>query len=71
MSQMTRTVALDLAAPTPPTFKAGQGYRFHTMVKPIGALCNLDCPYCFYLHKAELLGHAKNSRMADDVLESH
>jgi uncharacterized protein len=30
--------------------------RFHVMVKPIGALCNLDCAYCYYLHKTALLG---------------
>jgi uncharacterized protein len=71
MTQTTRALALDQAAPAPPQFNPGQGYRFHTMIKPIGALCNLDCPYCFYLHKAELLGQPKNSRMADAVLESH
>lgn len=54
-------------APTPPGFK----HRFHTMIKPIGAVCNLDCPYCFYLHKTELLGHGNSSRMGDDVLEEH
>ncbi len=29
--------------------------RFHVMAKPIGPLCNLDCTYCFYLHKQDLL----------------
>ncbi|MBP9904553.1 MAG: anaerobic sulfatase maturase [Rhodoferax sp.] len=41
------------------------------MVKPVGALCNLDCSYCFYLHKTELLGHTANARMAADLLEQH
>lgn len=50
---------------------AGRSYRFHMMVKPAGALCNLDCPYCFYLHKTELLGHQANARMSDEVLEQH
>jgi uncharacterized protein len=30
---------------------AGMKHRFHAMVKPIGSLCNLDCTYCYYLHK--------------------
>jgi uncharacterized protein len=41
------------------------------MVKPAGALCNLDCPYCFYLHKTDLLEHERNARMSDAVLEQH
>ncbi len=53
--------------PTPP----GMRHRFHAMIKPAGALCNLDCAYCFYLHKTDLLGHARNSRMSDEVLEEH
>lgn len=54
-----------------PPLPAGRQYRFHTMIKPAGALCNLDCPYCFYLHKTELLGHEPNARMAAELLEQH
>ena len=32
--------------------------RMHVMVKPTGSLCNLDCAYCYYLSKQELLGEA-------------
>ena len=28
---------------------------FHVVTKPIGSLCNLDCTYCYYLHKQDLL----------------
>ena len=49
----------------------GQTYRFHTMVKPAGAQCNLDCSYCFYLHKEELLQQPKMPRMSESVLEAH
>jgi uncharacterized protein len=54
-----------------PPLPAGREYRFHTMIKPAGALCNLDCPYCFYLHKTELLGHEPNGRIAAELLEQH
>jgi len=27
---------------------------FHVMAKPAGAICNLDCAYCFFLSKEEL-----------------
>ncbi len=44
--------------------------RMHVMVKPTGALCNLDCTYCYYLSKQELLGRPKQWRISDEVLES-
>ncbi len=40
----------------------------HATVKPIGALCNLDCAYCYYLSKEELL-EQKTRRIQDEVLE--
>src|SRR5688572_6751279 len=42
---------------------------FHATVKPIGAACNLDCNYCYYLSKEELLGQQSTRRMSDQVLE--
>lgn len=27
---------------------------FHVMAKPTGAICNLDCEYCFFLSKEQL-----------------
>ena len=42
---------------------------FHLLAKPTGAVCNLDCTYCYYLHKDHLLAHASTSRIADDLLE--
>jgi len=44
--------------------------RMHVMVKPTGSLCNLDCTYCYYLSKQELLGRPEQWRMSDEVLES-
>ncbi len=54
-----------------PKLDKGDFYRFHTMVKPSGAQCNLDCAYCFYLHKEDLLHQPQVPRMGDSLLESH
>jgi uncharacterized protein len=43
---------------------------FHLLVKPTGAVCNLDCAYCFYLSK-ELLYPGSRFRMADELLETY
>ena len=40
------------------------------MLEPRGALCNLDCSYCFYLAKQRLYPDSR-FRMADDLLESY
>jgi uncharacterized protein len=41
---------------------------FHLLAKPTGAVCNLDCRYCFFLSK-EMLYPGSRFRMADDLLE--
>lgn len=41
---------------------------FHMVAKPTGALCNLDCTYCFYLEKESLYPESDH-RMSDAVLE--
>ncbi len=43
--------------------------RFHVMAKPGGAACNLDCAYCYYLHKDKLLGHLPGGRLCEAALE--
>ena len=54
-----------------PALPKGDFYRFHAMVKPSGAQCNLDCAYCFYLHKEDLLQQPKKTRMNEALLEQH
>ena len=44
---------------------------YHAMVKPIGPICNLDCTYCYYLHKQDLLGSSSHFRISDEILETH
>lgn len=43
---------------------------FHLLAKPTGAICNLDCAYCFFLSK-ELLYPGSRFRMADELLETY
>lgn len=43
---------------------------FHLLAKPTGAICNLDCQYCFFLAKEQLYPNSK-FRMADDLLETY
>lgn len=45
--------------------------EFQIFVKPIGAICNLDCRYCYYLKKQHLYPKAESFRMADDLLEEY
>lgn len=58
------------------------GRNFSTMVKPVGARCNLNCTYCYYLkHNAEEANTLeaskpkartlKNARMPEDLLEEY
>lgn len=43
---------------------------FHVMSKPTGAICNLDCEYCFFLSK-ESLYPGSDFRMSDEVLDAY
>jgi uncharacterized protein len=43
---------------------------FHVLVKPSGAICNLDCTYCFFLSK-EALYPGSRFRMDGDLLEQY
>jgi uncharacterized protein len=44
--------------------------HFHVLAKPTGAICNLDCKYCFFLSK-EMLYPGDRFRMADDLLDTY
>jgi serine-type anaerobic sulfatase-maturating enzyme len=43
---------------------------FHILAKPTGAVCNLDCKYCFFLSKEKLYPGSR-FRMANDLLETY
>lgn len=59
---------------TAPTLTAAPPFDrqgLHVMAKPIGPICNLDCEYCYYLHKEELYPGTTSWRMAPATLESY
>ena len=43
--------------------------NFHIMTKPCGAICNLNCAYCYFLKKETLYPNS-NFRMSEEVLEN-
>lgn len=43
---------------------------FHLLAKPTGAICNLDCEYCFFLSKEQLYP-GDRFRMTDTLLETY
>ena len=48
----------------------GAPSAFHVMAKPTGAVCNLDCEYCFFLSK-EMLYPGSRFRMAAELQETY
>jgi uncharacterized protein len=48
----------------------GAPLAFHVMAKPTGAICNLDCEYCFFLSK-EMLYPGSRFRMAEELQETY
>ncbi len=45
-------------------------HAFHVLAKPVGAVCNLACRYCYFLSKADLYPGSR-FRMPDHVLEAY
>ena len=54
--------------PSSPSITTQSPRYFHVLAKPTGAVCNLDCKYCFFLSKQALYPDS-DFRMADDLLE--
>ncbi len=46
------------------------GRPVHVLAKPTGAICNLDCTYCFFLSK-DALAPGAPARMPDRTLETY
>ena len=41
----------------------------YIMTKPVGAVCNLACDYCYYLEKSKLYEEQPRHVMSDELLE--
>ena len=69
---MTHTDLNDLAAAEMKMFTIPSiaPPAFHLLAKPTGAICNLDCAYCFFLDK-EVFYPGSKFRMSEDVLEQY
>jgi len=46
-------------------------HEFQIFAKPAGAVCNLDCRYCYYLSKKSLYPETESFRMPEDILENY
>jgi uncharacterized protein len=53
-----------------PTSRPSAPDAFHVLAKPTGAICNLDCSYCFFLSKEELYP-GSTFRMSDSLLREY
>ncbi len=75
MSLASSLRVLPFAGPPGPVISSPpervQDLRYHMLLKPVGAVCNLDCTYCFYLHKQDLLHQPRMPHMSEGVLEQH
>jgi uncharacterized protein len=45
--------------------------EFQVFVKPVGALCNLECRYCYYSHNQPPQTDTESLRMTDALLEAY
>lgn len=56
--------------PSPEIWNQSAPSSFHVLAKPTGAICNLNCKYCFFLSKEHLYPNSR-FRMSDDVLDAY
>ncbi|GEM81514.1 anaerobic sulfatase maturase [Vibrio superstes] len=56
-----------------PQYQGKAHTKFQALAKPIGAVCNIDCSYCYYLGKQQLLDYDKREEktMTYELLEEY
>ncbi len=56
-----------------PQFQGKPHAKFQALAKPIGAVCNINCDYCYYLDKQQLLDYPNERpyKMNDVMLERY
>ena len=56
-----------------PQFNGKAHSKIQALAKPIGAVCNIDCTYCYYLGKQELLDYSSKEKpiMSDELLDTY
>ena len=63
-----RPLPVTQSPPVEPTIADGP---FHVIAKPVGAICNINCEYCFYLEKEHLYPKDETFKMPEAVLEKY
>lgn len=65
-----RPAPSEVGPPLPASRPLSAPAGFHVLAKPTGAICNLDCSYCFYLEKEELYA-GDRFRMRSEVAKAY
>jgi uncharacterized protein len=67
---VTTQLGLPTRGPALPVPRPAAPESFHLLAKPTGAICNLNCSYCFFLAKEELYP-GSGFRMSDHLLHEY
>ena len=56
-----------------PQYKGKAHSKFQALARPIGAVCKIDCSYCYYLGKQQLFDYDKRPEktMSYELLEKY
>jgi sulfatase maturation enzyme AslB (radical SAM superfamily) len=69
MATMNQLLQIGDLSPAPRPPSGTRTYR--ATITPVDAVRNIDCAYCYYLHKEELLVGNSKPQISDEILETH